>query len=137
MNKKEIEKACKDLNRLVPIVTWWHKRKFPNETLKSQELKIEEEIGELEAADWNYMLNPTPENESLFYEEAADCFISICGKRRWKRTVAEYQLNTLGFDHVDNVVKHVEAIKAKLWINHKSSFVVVDGVNKRVKVEND
>ena len=85
--------------RMVRILPWLHKRKFPNVTEEMQQAKCEEEIGELGVAYGKYILEPEldkiTEQRKEYYFEMADVWFAISGMYRFNMDAAEGYLNKL------------------------------------------
>lgn len=126
----DVKKAHKDLARLGKIITWWHKRKFPAATKAGQLEKLKEELNELDEVCCEDL--EIDEVEKRFYEELADCFIVIRGLRCFDKKMASEKEFNLGFNYGGDVVKLVSAIKNKMLINHKRSFIARGKVFKLV-----
>lgn len=115
------QKAYKRLNRLRKEIVRWHGRKFPDATLEEQKRKLKEEILEVDDC-------LDDEDEAHFYEEIADCFIAICGMRRFDTKQANIEEFDLGINYGGDIEKVVSAIVKKWRVNHHRKFIRVDGV---------
>ena len=85
--------------RIVKILSWVHKRKFPDVTEKMQRDKCEEEFSELGAAYQKYVLDPRrcmlSKYRKEYYYEVADVWLSVSGMFRFDIDRAENYLDRL------------------------------------------
>lgn len=70
-------------DRILSILAWAHKRKFPNAREGEQKAKVLEEAHELSVAYKQYKSAPCMETEREYYYEMADVLFAIHGLRRF------------------------------------------------------
>ena len=97
----------------------WHKNTFPDATLESQLLKLDEELKEVVDAQRN------GEKEKS-YDELADVYIvSLVLAKRFDSTTGKYFLGLLEEHPAPESLKRVEK---KMEINAKRKWIKKDGV---------
>ena len=97
----------------------WHKKTFPDCTIESQLLKLDEEIKEVVASRKEGRIADT-------YEEIADVYIvSVVLAKRYKSAIGKYFVNLVKEYPVPNLPVRVEK---KMEINKKRVWVKIRGV---------
>lgn len=108
----------------VKTIAEWHKRTFPEATLESQLLKLDEELKEVVAAK-------RAREFEHFYNELADVYIVACSlKIRFNSTIGSYFLGLIEENPAPNMQ---ERIDKKMDENLKRKWEFKNGVYRHVE----